>query len=153
MIVKGLKRHEIEVLLPWHAVGTLRRCEADLVERALAADRELARRYELVREELAQTVQLNKTLGTPSPRAIEKLFAAIAAEEGACATSPGRPSCEETLNTEEGAEGVRASTPLIEPTAGRSRKRMSMDRFDNIAILGVLLLFGSLSLGLIVLIY
>lgn len=81
MIVKELKRHEIEVLLPWHAVGTLSRREANLVERALAADRELARRYELVRRELAQTVQRNETLGTPSPRAIEKLFAAIAAEE------------------------------------------------------------------------
>jgi hypothetical protein len=30
---------------------------------------------------------------------------------------------------------------------------MSMDRFEDIAVLGVLLLFGSLSLGVIVLIY
>jgi hypothetical protein len=81
MIVKELKRYEIEVLLPWHAAGTLSRREADLVERALAEDKELARRYDFIRQELAETVQLNETLGTLSPRASEKLFAAIEAEE------------------------------------------------------------------------
>ena len=73
---------EIEALLPWYAVGTLNRRDANRVERALADDRELARQYELVREELGETIHLNETLGTPSPRAIERLFAAIAAEEG-----------------------------------------------------------------------
>src|SRR5262245_4612550 len=47
----------------------------------LAEDGELARRYELVREELAETIQLNETLRAPSARAMEKLFAAIDAEE------------------------------------------------------------------------
>ena len=75
------ERHEIEALLPWHAAGTLSRRDADRVERALAGDRELARRYDLVREELAETIHLNETLGAPSARAIEKLFAAIDAEE------------------------------------------------------------------------
>src|SRR5262249_40114035 len=64
------------------AVGTLNRRDANRVERALADDRELARQYELVREELGETIHLNETLGTPSPRAIERLFAAIAAGEG-----------------------------------------------------------------------
>ena len=83
MINKESKPHEIEALLPWHAAGTLSRSDADRVEQALAVDRELARRYDLVRQELAQTIHLNETLGEPSARAIEELFAAIDAEEGA----------------------------------------------------------------------
>src|SRR5438094_9040197 len=74
-------RRKIEELLPWHATGALHRRDADGVEQALAGDRELARRYELVREELAETIHLNETLGAPSARAMEKLFAAIDAEE------------------------------------------------------------------------
>lgn len=75
------ERHEIEALLPWHAAGTLTRREADRVEQAIAADRELARSFELVREELSETIHLNETLGAPSARAMERLFAAIDAEE------------------------------------------------------------------------
>ncbi len=84
-IDKEPERHEIEVLLPWYAAGTLSRCDADLVERALARDSELARRYDLVRQELAKTIQLNEALGVPSARAMEKLFAAIDAEEASSA--------------------------------------------------------------------
>jgi hypothetical protein len=79
--IKEPERHEIEALLPWHAAGTLSRRDADRVERALAGDHELARRYDLVREELAETIHLNETLGAPSARCMEKLFAAIDAEE------------------------------------------------------------------------
>jgi anti-sigma-K factor RskA len=79
------ERHEIEALLPWYAAGTLSRGDADRVEQALAGDRELARRYDLVREELAETIHLNETLGAPSARAMEKLFAAIDAEEARAA--------------------------------------------------------------------
>jgi anti-sigma-K factor RskA len=74
------EREEIEALLPWHAAGTLSGRDTARVERALASDRELARRYELVREELAETIHLNETLGAPSARALEKLFARIDAE-------------------------------------------------------------------------
>jgi hypothetical protein len=55
--------------------------DADRVEQVLAGDRELVRRYELVRQELAETTCLNEALGAPSARAMEKLFAAINAEE------------------------------------------------------------------------
>ena len=48
IIDKEPERHEIEALLPWYAAGTLSRREADLVERALASDSELARRYDVV---------------------------------------------------------------------------------------------------------
>jgi hypothetical protein len=74
------ERSEIENLLPWHAAGTLSRRDTQRVEDALARDPELARRYALVRDELGETIHLNETLGAPSPRAMEKLFAAIDAE-------------------------------------------------------------------------
>lgn len=71
---------DIELLLPWHAAGTLSRRDAQRVEAALASDPELARRYELVREELGQTIHLNEALGAPSARAMATLFARIDAE-------------------------------------------------------------------------
>ena len=74
------EREEIEALLPWHAAGTLSRRDAQRVEEALARDPELARRYALVREELGETIHLNETLGAPSARALENLFAKIDAE-------------------------------------------------------------------------
>jgi hypothetical protein len=74
------ERQEIEELLPWHAAGTLSRRDAQRVEDALANDPELASRYALVREELGETIRLNETLGAPSARALEKLFAKIDAE-------------------------------------------------------------------------
>lgn len=77
------ERQEIETLLPWHAAGTLSRRDAVRVEKALASDRELARHYEVVREELNETIHLNETLGAPSVRAMERLLAAIEAESPA----------------------------------------------------------------------
>jgi len=71
---------DIEALLPWHATGTLSRRDTQRVEDALAHDPELARRYALVRDELAETIHLNETLGAPSARVMEKLFAQIDAE-------------------------------------------------------------------------
>jgi hypothetical protein len=46
----------------------------------MSADRELARRFDIVREELAETIHLNESLGAPSARCADRLFAAIAAE-------------------------------------------------------------------------
>jgi anti-sigma factor RsiW len=74
------ERQEIEALLPWHAAGTLGRRDRERVERAIANDSELARRLTLVREEQQETIHLNESLGVPSSRAVEKLFAAIEAE-------------------------------------------------------------------------
>jgi hypothetical protein len=91
MLNKERERHEIESLLPWHAAGTLDRRDAERVERALGEDKELAQRYERVREELAETIRLNEMLGAPSARAMEKLFAAINAEEASAThTRPQR---------------------------------------------------------------
>src|ERR1700751_1504005 len=74
------EREEIEALLPWHAAGTLNRRDAQRVETAIEEDRDLARQFELVLEELGETIHLNETLGAPSARAMEKLLAGIEAE-------------------------------------------------------------------------
>jgi hypothetical protein len=71
---------EIEALLPWHAAGTLSDRDARRVDEALARDPELARQYAVIREEYAETIDLNESLGAPSARAMQKLFAAIDAE-------------------------------------------------------------------------
>ena len=71
---------EMEMLLPWYAAGTLNARDARLVEEALAVDPELAKQYAVIREEYAETIDLNESLGAPSARAMQKLFAAIDAE-------------------------------------------------------------------------
>src|SRR5664279_306798 len=71
---------EIEMLLPWHAAGTLNARDARRVEEALARDPELAKQYAVIQEEYAETIHLNESLGAPSVRAMQKLFAAIDAE-------------------------------------------------------------------------
>jgi hypothetical protein len=68
---------DIEALLPWYAAGTLDAREADQVEAAVAADAELARRLDLVREEMSEAILLNEALGVPSARVMENLFKAI----------------------------------------------------------------------------
>src|SRR5215467_13947102 len=80
MTTNETERREIEALLPWHAAGTLNRRDAQRVEAAIEEDRDLARQFELVREEMGETIHLNETLGAPSARAMEKLFAGIEAE-------------------------------------------------------------------------
>jgi anti-sigma factor RsiW len=71
---------EIEMLLPWHAAGTLNAQDARRVDEALARDCELAKQYAMIRAEYAETVHLNESLGAPSARAMQQLFAAIDAE-------------------------------------------------------------------------
>jgi hypothetical protein len=71
---------EIEMLLPWHAAGTLNARDARRVDEALAGDPELAKQYAVIQEEYAETIYLNESLGAPSTRAMQKLFAAIDGE-------------------------------------------------------------------------
>lgn len=68
---------DLEALLPWHAAGTLDSHEAAEVEKALASDPELARRFAVVREEMTETILYNEALGAPSARVMENLFKAI----------------------------------------------------------------------------
>jgi anti-sigma factor RsiW len=71
---------DIEMLLPWHAAGTLSARDARRVDEALTRDPELARQYAVIREEYAETIHLNESLGAPSARAMQKLFDAIDGE-------------------------------------------------------------------------
>jgi len=82
--IQPLQHADAEAMLPWHAAGTLGARDARLLTLALARDPDLARQYAIVREEHAETVRLNERLGAPSPRVLQKLFAAIDAE---CAES------------------------------------------------------------------
>src|SRR5262249_12105918 len=50
------------------------------VDEALARDPELAKQYAVIREEYAETIHLNESLGAPSARAMQKLFDAIDGE-------------------------------------------------------------------------
>jgi hypothetical protein len=106
---QNIEPGDIEALLPWYAAGTLRRRDRQRVEAALRQDAELARQglarqdlahqdlahqdfarqqdlarqIELVREELAETIHLNETLGAPPPYVADRLMAAIDAETNA----------------------------------------------------------------------
>jgi hypothetical protein len=71
---------DIEALLPWHAAGTLSARDTRRVEDALLRDPSLAKQYAVIREEYAETIALNESLGAPSARAMQKLFTAIDAE-------------------------------------------------------------------------
>lgn len=71
---------ELEALLPWHATGTLNARDARRVDDALARDPALAKQYAVIQDEYAATIHLNESLGAPSARAMQTLFAAIDAE-------------------------------------------------------------------------
>jgi anti-sigma-K factor RskA len=77
---KAPERQEIESLLPWYAAGTLNRRDTARVERALESDADLARQFEMVRDELGETIAVNESLGAPSQRAMKALFEKIDAE-------------------------------------------------------------------------
>jgi len=77
---ENMEPTEIETLLPWYAAGTLRRRDRQRVEDALRYDPALARHADLVREELAETISFNESLGVPSARCMDRLMAAIDAE-------------------------------------------------------------------------
>jgi anti-sigma-K factor RskA len=77
---QNIEPTEIEALLPWYAAGTLRRRDRQRVEAALRDQPDLARHADLVREELAETIRVNESLGAPSARVMDRLMAAIDAE-------------------------------------------------------------------------
>ena len=81
---------EIEALLPWYVAGTLRRRDRQRVEAALHNDPGLARQAELAREELAETISCNESLGVPTARAMDRLMAGID-EETRAARKPASP--------------------------------------------------------------
>jgi anti-sigma factor RsiW len=71
---------DIELLLPWHAAGTLDPRDAERVERAIAENAEIARRYRLALEERAGTVHVNEALPVAAAGAMQRLLSRIDAE-------------------------------------------------------------------------
>lgn len=102
----------IEALLPWHAAGALSGRDSRRVEQALARDPALARQYAAIREERAATVALNESLGAPSARAMQKLFAAIEAEP------PRQPSPSVTARIAEFLASLSPRTVSVTAAAG-----------------------------------
>ncbi|MBI5130465.1 MAG: hypothetical protein HZA66_13565 [Rhodopseudomonas palustris] len=78
---------DIEALLPWYAAGTLNARDSHRVAEALERDPELAKQYAAILEEYAATIELNESLGAPSSKAMQKLFAAIDAEPARSASA------------------------------------------------------------------
>jgi len=76
-IASDPKRRELEELLPFYATGRISDADKRRVEAALAGDAELAARLDIIRDDMAETVLLNESLGAPSPRALEKLMTEI----------------------------------------------------------------------------
>jgi hypothetical protein len=122
---------DIEALLPWYAAGTLDAREADQVEAAIATDAELARRLNLVREEMTEAVVLNEALGVPSARVMEKLFKAIDRERRV-ARDPARSGfgswLADLLTPRAFAFGAGAAVLLIAVEAGVIAKLAMQDR-------------------------
>jgi hypothetical protein len=127
-----LSADDIEALLPWYAAGTLDAQEADQVKAALAADAELSRRLDLVREEMNEAIVLNESLGVPSSRVMEKLFADIDRERRVV-RDPATPGgfggwLADLLTPRVFAFGAGAAMLLIALEAGVIAKLATQDR-------------------------
>ncbi len=85
-----MQRDEIDDLLPFYATGRLSEADRARVEAALARDPALRLRLDLAREEMEETVALNESLGHPSGRARDALFARIDAAGGSRASTAAR---------------------------------------------------------------
>jgi anti-sigma factor RsiW len=123
---------DIEALLPWYAAGTLDAREADQVEAAIATNAELARRLDLVREEMTESIILNEALGVPSARVMEKLFKAIDQERRAARGPAARTGIgswlADLLTPRAFAFGAGAAMLLITLEAGVIAKLALLDR-------------------------
>ena len=78
--ISGPERAEIEALLPWYAAGTLSRRETARIDAAVANDAALAREYDAICTELAETVRLNESLGGLGTAPGRRVMAIIAAD-------------------------------------------------------------------------
>jgi hypothetical protein len=78
-----LNSTELELLLPFHATGTLNNRDASGIELGLAVFPALARRYRQIQGERIDIVRLGDSLGKPSDRPLARLLAAVT---GPCAS-------------------------------------------------------------------
>jgi anti-sigma factor RsiW len=71
---------DMELLLPWYATGKLTDSEMRQVEAWLDGNPEAQSHLEIVREEMALTIESNESLGVASAGSLHRLMAAIEAE-------------------------------------------------------------------------
>jgi anti-sigma factor RsiW len=71
---------QIEDLLPWYATGKISKADRARVDQALQDNPELARRLQLVNEEISHVAHGHEQIAAPSSRAFDQLMAGIAAE-------------------------------------------------------------------------
>ena len=71
---------EMELLLPWYATGKLSDSEKHQVEAWLEGNPQAQSHLEIVREEMALTIEANESLGVASAGALHRLMAAVEAE-------------------------------------------------------------------------
>ena len=117
---------DIEGLLPWHATGTLNSRDARRVDEALKRDPGLAKQYAVIQDEIAETIHVNESLGAPSSRAMQKLFAAIDAE-------PVRPMRRPTNVIARIADIIVSLSPARRLFGGRGAMRFAgVDRCNPI---------------------
>ena len=121
---------EIEMLLPFHAAGTLNARDTRRVDEALASDPELARQYAVIGEEYAETIHLNESLGAPSARAMQKLFAAI----------DGEPVRKPSLSTNLAARVAEFFTRLSPRTLAWSASLGAMALLLQAGVIGAVLM-------------
>lgn len=120
-------RGEIEDLLPWYANGRLSPADRGRVEAALAADGELARRLDLVREEMAETIALHEAIRPNSTAAFDRLMTAIAAEP-----QPARPFAAVKSGLVE-----RIGERIADLLAGLAPRRLAFAAAAVVAVLAV----------------
>lgn len=107
---------ELELLLPFHATGTLSNRDASTVELGLAASPALTHRYRRIQCERADIVRLGDSLGQPSDRPLARLLAAV--------TDPGA-SKRRMAKGAVAAEAVAAAANLIIDASVTSCQRLS----------------------------
>ena len=71
---------DMELLLPWYATGKLSDSEKHQVEAWLEGNPQAQSHLEIVREEMALTIETNESLGVASAGSLHRLMAAVEAE-------------------------------------------------------------------------
>jgi hypothetical protein len=88
MTPDGTPDEDDELLLPWHAAGTLGGRDAERIERAIAVNAAFSHNYRLTLEERAETVEANTQLAGPSAGALERLLSQIEIDDNRPVSSP-----------------------------------------------------------------
>ena len=78
--LKNGHNEDMELLLPWYATGKLTDSEKRQVEAWLDGNQEAQSHLEIVREEMALTIESNERLGVASAGSLHRLLNAIEAE-------------------------------------------------------------------------